>query len=331
MKRVFPLLLLLAACSDPNVTTTTEEPAPKATEPALETDPALLEAALVCTGITHPEHEPVLLVHGTGTYGQEQWSWNYIPYLTELGYDVCTVTYPDRGLIDQQISAEYVVHAVRRVTELSGSKVDMVGHSQGGSMPRWAIKWWPSVQAALDDFVMLAAPNHGTELGSMGGPPTGMPEALWQFGPSSMFVTAMNTGDETPGDISYTSIYTLFDELVQPQEPESTSTLESGAVNPNVSNILLQDTCPGRPVDHLSIGLSDEMVVLLVVDALSNAGPADIERAGGLDLCLATQIVDPVLALQKFQELGPGFMASFPPGTHDTDAEPPLKPYATGG
>jgi len=331
MKRTIAILLLplaLAACSeDPPA----EAQADAVTEPVLETDAALLEAALACTEFTHPEREPVLLVHGTGTYGQEQWSWNYVPYLSALGYDVCTVTYPDRGMIDQQISAEYVVHAVRRVAAMSGRQVDMVGHSQGASMPRWAIKWWPSVQDALDDFVLLAGPNHGTIYGEFGGPPTGMPAALWQFGPGSMFITTLNQGDETPGAIDYTSIYTLFDELVQPAAPEATAALDAGMDNPHVANILLQDTCPGRPVDHLSIGLSDEMVALLIVDALSNDGPADVERAGGAGLCTATQIVDPALALQKFAELGPGFTGSFPPGTHVVSEEPPLKAYAQDG
>lgn len=300
-------------------------------DPVLETDPALLEAALECSDFTHPQHEPVLLVHGTFTYGQEQWSWNYIPYLVALGYDVCVVTYPDRGFIDQQVSAEYVVHAVRRIRELSGRKIDMVGHSQGGSMPRWAVKWWPSLHDQIDDFVMLAAPNHGTSSrGSLAQAGMQMPEAFWQFSPDSNFNRALNAGDETPGGISYTSIYTLFDELVQPQYPESTSGLDRDRRNPRVANILIQDICPGRPVDHLSIGLADEMVALLVLDALSNPGPADVERAGGLDLCLATQIVDPATAGQRFIGLGPSFFSTFPPDSRQASEEPPLKPYAKG-
>jgi triacylglycerol lipase len=330
MKRVLMTLsvAMLAACGGEGAP---GGDAKAKSDPALETDPALLEAALECTDFTHPEREPLLLVHGTFTYGQEQWSWNYVPYLTDLGYDVCVVTYPDRGFIDQQVSAEYVVHAVRSIAARSGRKVDMVGHSQGGSMPRWAIRWWPGLHDLIDDFVMLAAPNHGTSSrGSLAQAGVQMPEAFWQFSPESNFNRALNSGDETPGAISYTSIYTLFDELVQPQYPEFTSGLDRDRHNPKVANILIQDVCPGRPVDHLSIGLADEMVALLVLDALSNAGPANVERAGGLDLCLATQIVDPVLAAQKFQELGPSFFSTFPPDSHQASEEPPLKPYARG-
>ena len=44
------------------------------------------------------------------------------------------MTYPDRGLGDSQISAEYVVHALRRIRAESGRKVAVIGHSQGVSV-----------------------------------------------------------------------------------------------------------------------------------------------------------------------------------------------------
>src|SRR5689334_158844 len=110
---------------------------------------------------------------------------------------------------DQQISAEYVAYAVMRMHQLSGRKVDMAGHSQGASMPRWAIKYWPSVRAALDDFVLIAGPNHGTTVAGSPNDLTdavgGMPPAFYQFSPGSNFVRHSNLGDETPGTIDYTT------------------------------------------------------------------------------------------------------------------------------
>lgn len=132
-----------------------------ADEPAFETPVATLDAALACTPFANPDKPPVLLVHGTATAGYEQWEWTYIPLLVERGFDVCAITYPDRGLGDMQISAEYVVHALRRIRAESGRKVAMIGHSQGALMPRWALKWWPSARAAVQDFVLLAGPNPG--------------------------------------------------------------------------------------------------------------------------------------------------------------------------
>ena len=83
-------------------------------DPPYSVDVATLDAALDCDEFTHPDKEPVLLVHGTGTSGHEQWDWNYGILLRETGHDVCVVTYPDRGLGDQQISAEYIAQAIQR-------------------------------------------------------------------------------------------------------------------------------------------------------------------------------------------------------------------------
>lgn len=315
-----------------------------ANEPPLETPLAKLDAALVCTPFTHPDRPPVLLVHGTLTAGYEQWEWTYLPLLVERGFDVCYVTYPDRGLNDLQVSAEYVVHALRRIRAESGRKVAMIGHSQGGLMPRWALKWWPSAREAVEDFVLLASPNHGTVIADLNpfsllpldGLPTlplvGAPPALFQFRATSNFVRALNLGDETPGEIDYTNLYTLFDELVQPALPTPTAALDLGQNNPRVTNLLLQDLCPGRLVDHLTIGLTDRLTFELVLDAIENPGPADPDRAGGSALCgllpiVPDQIVSPAAATAVIRILQQSAAAGLP-NLQFVTAEPPLKPYA---
>lgn len=308
-----------------------------AEDPALETPMAVLDEALVCTVFDNPERNPVLLVHGTFTNGPEQYNPTYIPFLENLGFDVCVTTYPDRGLGDQQTSAEYVVYAVLRIQQQTGQLVDMAGHSQGGSMPRWAIRWWPSVRDALDDFVMHAGVNHGTTMGSSGGGGES-PEAFFQFSPDSNFVAALNSLDETPGDIEYTSIYTVFDELVQPQpvpptgtEEDSSSALDRGQSNPNVANFLLQDLCPGRAADHVTIGLSDSLTAQLTVDAFINDGPADFDRAGGLVLCAQQSFNDAQGATIGLIGQGPAFFSTIPTDAPMSSEEPPLRPYAQSG
>ena len=307
----------------------------EAGEPPLETAPDVLAKSLHCTAFTHPDKPPVLLVHGTFTSGFEQYDWTYIPLLVERGYDVCTITYPDRGFGDMQISAEYVVYALRRMHAESGRKVAMIGHSQGASMPRWALKWWPSARAAVSDFVLQAGPHHGTSnaptVPVLPGV-TGLPEALYQFPPTSLFTTAVNKGDETPGDIDYTNLYTQFDELVQPVTPVPTAALDWQANNPKVSNILLQDLCPGRFVDHVTIGLTDRLAFELTLDAIGNPGPANIERAGGVALCgLAAIVPDQIVAPAAVAGLL-GILqqeaANGAPALHLAKQEPALKPYA---
>ena len=303
-----------------------EEPA----DPPFSVPAAALEAALDCpAAFEHPEREPVLLVHGTFTRGDEQYNWNYRDLLDGRGFDVCSITYPDRGLGDMQVSAEYVAYALQEIHARSGSLVDMVGHSQGGLMPRWALKWWPSARAATDDFVMIAAPNHGTAVAERADQsPFPTPEVFWQFDSGSAFIAALNANDETPGEVSYSSIYSLFDELVQPATPEPTAALDLGREDANTRNVLIQDHCPLRAVDHLSSGTTDVAVAALVLDALTQPGPTDPIRAGLTPLCaVPDQYVSAnqpgVLLAQMPQSFAGGF-----PDWHNTSEEPELKPYA---
>lgn len=321
-------------------------------EPPLETPVEKLDAALHCLPFAHPDRPPVLLVHGTFTAGREQYEWNYIPLLAARGFDVCAVTYPDRGFGDQQVSAEYVVHALRRIHTQTGRKVGLIGHSQGVAVPRWALKWWPSARNAVADFVMIAGPNYGTvvsdpaallntvlstlglptlPLGGVATPPL-LPAAFRQFPPDSRFVQASNRGDASPGDVDYTAIYTLTDELVQPVVPVPTAALEYGVDNPRIRNVLIQDLCPLQIVDHVTIGTTDAVAFALALDAITQPGPADPQRAGGSAICNPLPIIaDPALAssgVQALLSILQSDIAAGAPALHLSTAEPPLKDYA---
>lgn len=312
-------------------------PALAATAPAADppwSEPlAELAAAVECPAtFGHPEREPVLLVHGTMTTGREQWSWNYQLLLAERGFDACLVTYPDRGLDDQQRSAEYVAYAVLEVHRRTGRSVDVVGHSQGAVLPRWAVRWWPSVEAVVDDAVLIAPPSHGVRFAERADEsPVAMMPSFHQFDPGSRFVEALNRGDETPGDVSWTVLYAHGDQLVQPSWPEPTAALDWGLENPLVANIAVDEVCPGRVVEHLSIGTTDRAAQELVLDALVTPGPADPARVvAARPLCsLPDQYVNPgafgVLVEQAPDSLGGGF-----PTTRPVREEPPLRPYAGG-
>lgn len=347
MRKLTPVMLIatmwLSACGGGGSATSSAD---ISAEPKLETDQATLDAALQCTPFTHPDLPPVLLVHGTFTSGFEQYDWTYLPLLADRGFDVCIVTYPDRGLGDMQVSAEYVVNALRRIHAESGRKLAMIGHSQGVSVPRWALKWWPSAREAVDDFVMEAGPNHGTT--AVGAFPSlvpqltagavGLPEVFYQFAPDSNFNTALNAGDETPGDVSYTSLYSAFyDELVEPAAPVPTAAVDFQQDNPKVANILMQDVCPGRFVDHVTIGLTDRVAFELAVDAITNPGPASVDRvrdaAGGQTaLCgmlpiVPSQIISPQIVTGLISALRQEGINSVP-ALHLASGEPALKPYA---
>ena len=311
MRRALVVLLALglaaAACTPPG-------------DPPLSVPERLLADALRCPAtFTHRAHQPVLLVHGTFATPEENWSWNYANALPAAGYDVCTVRLPDRSTGDIQVSSEYVVYAVRKIYERSGSKVDVLGHSQGGLQPRWAVRWWPSLRTKVDDLVMLGTPNHGTLVADQA-TPLGAPPAAWQMRTNSRFIAALNSEDETPGPMSYTSLYTLSDELVQPVVPAATAAVAGGR------NLLVQNLCPGRVVDHVGLAY-DAAAHDMVIDAFTHPGPADparFDRSTCLQVAFDGVAPEPLLStgIAELQD-GSGFT-----GAPNATEEPPLQPYA---
>lgn len=269
---------------------------------------AELDAARTCAGDLRPgARAPVLLVHGTGVNARLNFAWNYMPGLQAEGFQVCWVDLPHAALGDVQVAAEYVARAVEVMARATGSKVDVVGHSQGGLVPRWAVRYFPS-GVHVDDLVMLAAPSHGTITADAATAARRQPAAVWQMRVVAELIAVLNDGDETPGPVSYTSIYSAADELVQPL---GTQELEGG------TNILLQEVCPGRPVEHINI-VADDVTWLLVLDALTELGTADPGRLPAL-ACAGAQM--------PYTTLPPLELPGWSQDTF-TDAEPPIKPYA---
>ena len=308
-------------------------------DPAYSVGADQLAASLECSSDGLREHvdkEPVLLVHGTFTKGHEQYAWNWELKLQELGFDYCVVTMPYRGMGDMQISAEYIAYAVETMYSRAGRQIGMVGHSQGASMPRWAIKYWPGVRAALADFVPIAGPAHGTTVAGAPNPLAsaigGEPAAFYQFSPESHFTDYVNRSDETPGSIDYTSIYSYTDELVQPGyavgDTGPTAALDWGHADPaHVVNINVQDVCPGRVVDHVSIGTTDPFVMALAVDALTHDGPASLDRVG-TQLCSAPDAYVTAGTLPGMQQACCGPTPQDFSSVPRYDEEPPIRQYA---
>lgn len=314
-RRALCLLLAIGAVLGPLGGAT---PAPAAEEPALSVAPDLLAAALVCPDFTGAP--PVLLVHGTATNSADTWAPAMQPALGRDGYDVCTVDLPGRALGDIQVSAEYVVHAIRHISTATGRKVAVVGHSQGSLEPRWALKWWPSLQAVVSDVVVLAAPNHGVFAADGACAADSCAPAVWQMTRSSALLRRLNAGDETPGAVHYTSIWSQNDELVQPTgtPAPATAPLQGGW------NVVVQNVCPGRPVGHGAM-VHDGVVYALVLNALQRTGGADPSSLPG-DTCLLTTVPGGDYVGGQIQLYG--YAGAAFAGAEHVDAEPPLAPYA---
>ncbi len=212
----------------------------------------------------HPS--PVVIVHGT--FGDsrsllDRLSWS----MHVAGYCVFALDYGHRATGPIETSADQLKVFVEKVLTATGAaQVSMVGHSQGGMMPRYYLKFLGGA-GKVDDLVGLAPSNHGTSNPLLLTPGLGYlcPSCLQQK-PGSAFLRRLNAGDETPGAVSYTNIVTRYDEVVLPY----TSGYLSG---PNTTNIRLQAKCPFDLAGHLLIPM-DGPAIRLVLNALGRPGPA---------------------------------------------------------
>ena len=210
---------------------------------------------------------PVVIVHGT--FGDRR---SLLDRLSAAmvgdGFCVFSLDYGNRGTGDIPASAEQLQAFVTKVLDATGAEqVSMVGHSQGGMMPRYYIKFLGGA-AYVDDLVGLSPSNHGTTLVGGGSGTGGFCPACDQQAAGSAFLTELNAGDETPGEVSYTQITTRYDEVVVP------STSAYLAEGPRTTNVTIQDLCPADLAEHVLIPMS-RTAIAVTLDALTHDGPAD--------------------------------------------------------
>jgi triacylglycerol lipase len=218
---------------------------------------------------------PVVLVHGTFESMEQNWA-VLSPRLKEKGYCVFALNYGNRGLGRIGRSARELGVFVDKVLAYTDArKVSLVGHSQGGMMPRYWIKNLGGA-SKVDDLVGIAPSNYGTELGqedfqSKLGITKPCP-ACDQQQADSRFIKRLNEGDDTPGRGSFTQIATDDDEIIIPYARCFLKGRE------RTENVTLQDYNGGLVVTHQNI-YNDPFAQDLVFDALAYPGPADPERA----------------------------------------------------
>lgn len=223
----------------------------------------------------HPR--PVVLVHGTFANGTDNWIVD-APILASRGYCVFALTYGAkagvpvfRAIAPVADSAAQLSTFVNGVLAATGtSKVDIVGHSQGGMMPRYYLKFLGGA-AKVHTLVGLAPSNHGTTLDGLAVLASSFPGAtdiLNSACPAcadqvvgSDLLTRLNAGGDTLPGVSYTVISTIYDEVVTPY----TSQRLSGA-----HNITLQNLCEFDVSDHVAIGF-DQVALHEVENALDPA------------------------------------------------------------
>jgi triacylglycerol esterase/lipase EstA (alpha/beta hydrolase family) len=226
---------------------------------------------------------PVVLVHATLADEGSNWV-TLSPLLANAGYCVYAFNYGQTQLSDfERIdglgyierSAEQLATFVSQVlSKTKAAKVDLVGHSQGGMMPNYYLKFLGGA-SKVNELIGLAPSNHGTTedglvtlLNAFPFAPglakliefIGAP-ALVQQEQGGEFQTHLFAGGDTVPGPRYVVIETSHDEVVTPY----TNAFLSGA---NVTNILLQSQCPTDPVEHIGMA-SDSPAMQNVLNQLS--------------------------------------------------------------
>lgn len=244
-------------------------PGPKLTVPK-----TTLNAALKCYGDPARGPRPVLLNPATSVTPVENYSWNWQKVLRAQGRYVCTVTMPFHTFGDIQVAGEYLVNAIRVMNHRTGRKIAILGHSQGGMSPRWALRFWPGLRPKVAEVIGMAPSSHGTTILAqcIEGLTQCVP-AVWQQRDEAQLIKAVNSRAETFAGIDYTMAYTELDEVVTP--PVS-SGLRTGAGR--ISNIRVQDVCPADPYEHVLTGTVSPAMYAVVMDALTHDGPARLSR-----------------------------------------------------
>jgi len=215
----------------------------------------------------HPR--AVVLVHGLFANMTDNWQ-TMSPLLANNGYCVFALTYGNDtsagspqdqfgGLAPMEQSAVQLSAFVNKVLSATHTrKVDIVGHSEGATMPDYYIEYLGGA-AKVQRYVGVSGVKHGTTLHgigtlaaefesffpSSGNPTSGSCGSCDEFLVGSDFISKLEARAPAPGVI-YTNLSTRYDELVSPY----TSSFLAGK---NVTNITMQDGCPLDASDHLSI------------------------------------------------------------------------------
>lgn len=243
-------------------------------DPPLTVPKAKLDAALHCHGKLRGAHRrPIMLVTGTGGTGEEAYALTKGAF-DALGHPVCDVDFPAFTTADVQVSVQYLVEGIRVMARRAHRRIAVIGISQGGLLPRWALTYWPSLRPLVTDVLAAAGTQHGTVVADRHACAlTGCAPAVWQQAAGSKLLTAINRRpDETPGPTAWTTVRSLTDEIVQLQGgPHPTSALRGA------TNVLVQSVCPGRIVGHVGT-LVDSVAFAAFADALAHRGPARVSR-----------------------------------------------------
>ena len=159
-----------------------------------------------------PGRDPVVFVHGLfgspSNFSTMRFGFLFAGYwatpMVSFGYD---------STGSMEAAARQLAAEVDALLARSGAdRVDVVTHSLGGLPSRWFVKFLGGTET-VDDWVSLGGPNRG---GAPGTCPAPGSVACRDATQGSAFLAELNGGDQTPGDVSYTTFASPCDTVVDP-------------------------------------------------------------------------------------------------------------------
>jgi triacylglycerol esterase/lipase EstA (alpha/beta hydrolase family) len=224
----------------------------------------------------HPN--PVVLIPGTFSVMEDDFG-ALAPILANNGYCVFSLNYGGTpGSLIQAIgpaatSAQQVAALVTKVKQATGvSKVDLVGHSQGGLLGEFYLKVLGGA-ANVHTFVGLSPTTHGTTLDGLTNLAAFFPGANTIVGAlcaacvdqevGSAFLAPLDAGPIAQAGVSYTVLETRNETVVTPVG--SSFIHEAG-----VTNMYVQSQCLNDTVDHADLAY-DQVTIRDTLNALDPA------------------------------------------------------------
>ncbi|HEV3000865.1 MAG TPA: triacylglycerol lipase [Solirubrobacteraceae bacterium] len=180
-----------------------------------------IAVAALAAPATASAHDPILFVHG--------WNSNSTTWTTMVNrFAADGWTSAELNNWSYNTSQSNATTAQEIKTKVDGilaatgaAKVDVITHSMGGLSSRYYVKNLGG-DLKVDEWVSLGGPNHGTDTANFC-----FSTACTEMRIGSSFLAALNSGDETPGAVSYRTWWSPCDSVINPDSSVSLS----GATN----------------------------------------------------------------------------------------------------
>lgn len=147
---------------------------------------------------------PVLLIHGHNGKGADMAP--LATWLAERGWKPRSISLVSEDWDMERLSEQVAVYVEALCRETGESRIDVVGYSIGGIAARYYIKNHQG-DRRIRRLVTMGSPHHGMGYAALG---------VWitvsrQLTPGGKFLADLNRPDETPGDVTYTCIWSTGD------------------------------------------------------------------------------------------------------------------------